>query len=147
VTVLDQTIAQYIEKRSARHFQEQLGRGTIPAVMRYASLGLLLFCILVIGCASAEQKRKQHMEAKQRFTTVMNQMIGKTTYEKIIGDWGPPSDRRETGSEISGLWEDQLVGGPVVISQTTNYQGWRVRMVFDRKSMLLKSWEEIGSDR
>jgi hypothetical protein len=117
------------------------------AVRRYARVGLLLSCILVMGCASAEQQRQQHMEAKQRFANVMNQMVGKTPYETILGDWGPPSDRKETATEISGLWGDQLVGAPAVISQRVKYQDWHVRMVFDRRSLLLKSWEEIGSGR
>ena len=113
----------------------------------YSAFGLLLCCALMAGCVSMEQQG----EAKRRFATQMNGLVGQLTYEDVSLNWGPPTDRHETASEIAGVWEDTSGYGSLTFNPEKNlgggtgYHGWRVRMVFDRKSMRLKSWEELGS--
>ncbi len=105
---------------------------------------VLVLITVLTGCTSSVKKEA---DDKKRFTAGMNAMVGKVTYEQVLTNWGPPSNRKEGGNEISGVWEQ--APGAFSFSSEKNfggdidYYGWRVKMVFDRKSLVMKSWEEL----
>jgi len=116
-------------------------------MLQKSLLALLLGLLLVTGCASDEKRRQ---EERLVFEGMMNRSVGQVTYEEVLGFFGPPSDRRETASSITAVWEDptsngfrmdRADGGSGGLSRL---HGERVRMVFDRRTQLLKSWDYPG---
>lgn len=111
------------------------------------SLLVLLLGLLLTGCMSTE---KQHQEERLVFEGMMNRSVGQATYEQILGFFGPPTDRTETAVSISAVWEDPTSNGFRMdrpdsgIGGLSRLQGERVRMVFDRRTQLLKSWNYPG---
>ena len=81
---------------------------------------------------------------------MMNRSIGQATYEQVLGFFGPPTDRTETATSISAVWEDPTSNGyrPDRPDSTTGglsrLKGERVRMIFDRRTQLLKLWDYPG---
>ena len=132
--------------------EENLPVKKIRFVSWSAPVGLLVVCALMNGCFSTEhllqQAQQQRAEAQQRFTTMMNKMVGEASYEQVLTRWGPPMERKETAGEIRGLWEDTSSSGGVFInpehnpSRQTGYHNWRVWLSFDRRSQRLKAWKE-----
>ena len=115
--------------------------------MLQKSLFVLLLSLLLTGCMSDE---KRQMEERLVFEGMLNRSVGQTTYEQILGFFGPPTDRTETAASISAVWEDPTEhgfrmdrsdGGSGGLSRL---HGERVRMVFDRRTQLLKSWDYPG---
>jgi len=111
------------------------------------SLLVLLLGLLLTGCASSE---KQRQEERLVFEGMMNRSVGQTTYEQILGFFGPPTDRTETAANITAVWEDPTSNGFRMdrpdsgIGGLSRIQGERVRMVFDRRTQLMKSWDYPG---
>jgi hypothetical protein len=110
-------------------------------------LVLLLGLLLMTGCVSDE---KQRQEDRLVFEGMMNRSVGQMTYEQILGFFGPSSERTETANSITAVWEDPTStgfrmdrsdGGPGELSRL---HGERVRMVFDRRTQLMKSWDYPG---
>ena len=112
-----------------------------PAV---PTISLLLFCLLLAGCVSDEQQRLQE---RQFLENLLNGSIGKATYEQVLTTFGPPTDRSETSATITGIWEDFSSAGfqrdtpGSGIGGLTSLRAARVRMVFDRRTQLMKSWD------
>ncbi len=113
-------------------------------MLQKSLLALLFGLLLMTGCVSDE---KQRQEDRLVFEGTMNRSVGQVTYEQILGFFGPPSDRRETASSITAVWEDptsagfrmdRADGGSGGLSRL---HGERVRMVFDRRTQLLTSWD------
>jgi hypothetical protein len=108
------------------------------------TISLLLFCLLLAGCVSDEQQRLQE---RQFLENLLNGSIGKTTYEQVLSTFGPPTEKSETSSTITGVWEDFSSAGfrrdtpGSGIGGLDSLRGARVRMVFDRRTQLMKSWE------
>ncbi len=108
------------------------------------TISLLLFCLLLAGCVSDEQQR---LRERQFLENLLNGSIGKATYEQVLTTFGPPTDRSETSATITGIWEDMSSAGfrPDTpgsgIGGLTSLRGTRVRMVFDRRTQLMKSWD------
>lgn len=104
---------------------------------------LLLFCLLLTGCVSDDQRREQ----RQFLENMLNGSIGKATYEQVLTTFGPPSEKSETSASITGIWEDMSSAGFQAdtpgsgIGGLSSLRGARVRMVFDRRTQLMKSWE------
>jgi hypothetical protein len=116
--------------------------------MLQKSLFVLLLGLLLTGCMYDE---KRQLEERTVFEDMMNRSIGQMTYEEVLGFFGPPSDRRETASSITAVWEDPTSngfrmdksdGGTGGLSRLRG--GERVRMIFDRRTQLLKSWDYPG---
>ena len=109
-----------------------------------ATISLVLFCLLLGGCVSDERQR---LEERQILETILNGSIGKATYEQIMSSFGPPSERTETSASITGIWEDMSAAGfrrdtpGSGIGGMASLRGERVRMVFDRRTQLMKSWD------
>ena len=108
------------------------------------TISLLLFFFLFAGCVSDEQQRVQE---RQILENLLNGSIGKATYEQVLTTFGPPMEKSETSATITGTWEglssagfrpDTPGSGPGGLS---SLRGARVRMVFDRRTQLMKSWE------
>ena len=108
------------------------------------TISLLLFCLLLAGCVSDEQQRLQE---RQLLENLLNGSIGKVTYEQVLTTFGPPADRSETSATITGIWEDMSSLGfqrdtpGSGIGGLTSLRAARVRMVFDRRTQLMKSWD------
>ena len=108
------------------------------------TISLLLFCLLLAGCVSDEQQR---LRERQFLENLLNGSIGKATYEQVLTTFGPPTDRSETSATITGIWEDLSSVGfqrdtpGSGIGGLTSLRGERVRMVFDRRTQLMKSWD------
>ena len=108
------------------------------------TLSLLLFCLLLAGCVSDEQQRLQE---RQFLENLLNGSVGKATYEQVLTTFGPPTDKSETSASITGIWEDLSSAGFQAdrpgsgIGGLSSLRGARVRMVFDRRTQLMKSWE------
>lgn len=116
--------------------------------MLQKTLLVLLLGLLLTGCAAYDEKRKQ--EERLVFEGMMNRSIGQMTYEQVLGFFGPPTDRTETATSISAVWEDPTSNGfrsdrpDNVTGGLSRLQGERVRMIFDRRTQLLKSWDYPG---
>ena len=115
------------------------------------TLLVLLLGLLFTGCAmygEYDEKRKQ--EERLVFEGMLNRSIGQTTYEQVLGFFGPPTDRTETAASISAVWEDPTSNGFRMdrpdsgTGGLSRLHGERVRMVFDRRTQLLKSWDYPG---
>lgn len=112
--------------------------------MLQKTLLVLLLGLLLTGCAAYDDKRKQ--EERLVFEGMMNRSIGQMTYEQVLGTFGPPTDRTETATSITGIWEDPTSNGyrsdrpDSVTGGLSRLHGERVRMVFDRRTQLMKSW-------
>lgn len=108
------------------------------------TISLLLFCLLLAGCISDEQQR---LRERQFLENLLNGSVGKVTYEQVLTTFGPPTDRSETSASITGIWEDLSSLGfqrdtpGSGIGGLTTLRGERVRMVFDRRTQLMKSWD------
>lgn len=108
---------------------------------------VLLFGLLLTGCMYDENRRQ---EERLVFEGMLNRSIGQTTYEQVLGFFGPPTDRMETASSISAVWEDPTSNGFRMDRSDSStgglarLHGERVRMVFDRRTQLLKSWDYPG---
>lgn len=115
--------------------------------MLQKSLFVLLLGLLLSGCLSDEQRR---LEERRVFEGMMNRSIGQATYEQILGFFGPPTERTETAGSISAVWEDPTSNGFRMdrpdsgTGGLSRLHGERVRMVFDRRTQLLKSWDYPG---
>ncbi|TAL11982.1 MAG: hypothetical protein EPO02_02945 [Nitrospirae bacterium] len=113
--------------------------------MLQKTLLVLLLGLLLTGCAAYDEKRRQ--EERLVFEGMMNRSIGQTTYEQVLGFFGPPTDRKETASSITAVWEDPTSSGfrmdrpDSATGGLSRLQGERVRMIFDRRTQLLKSWD------
>ena len=116
-------------------------------MLQQSLLVLLLGLLLMTGCVS---DKKQRQEERLVFEGMMNRFVGQTTYEQVLGFFGPPSERTETASSITAVWEDPTSkgfrmdrsdGGSGGLSRL---QSERVRMVFDRRTQLVKSWDYPG---
>jgi hypothetical protein len=105
---------------------------------------LLLGLLLMTGCVSDE---KQRQEERLVFEGMMNRSVGQTTYEQVLGFFGPPTERTETASSITAVWEDPTSNGFRMdrpdsgTGGLSRFYGERVRMVFDRRTQLMKSWD------
>jgi hypothetical protein len=92
----------------------------------------------------------RHREERLVFEGMMNRSVGQATYEQVLGFFGPPNDRTETAASISAVWEDPTSGGFRMdrpdsgSGGLSRLQGERVRMVFDRRTQLMKSWDYPG---
>jgi hypothetical protein len=108
------------------------------------TISLLLFCLLLAGCVSDEQQR---LRERQFLENLLNGSIGKATYEQVLTTFGPPTEKSETSATITGTWEDMSAAGfrPDTpgsgVGGLASLRGERVRMVFDRRTQLMKSWE------
>ncbi len=108
---------------------------------------VLLLGLLLTGCLSDE---KRHQEERLVFEGMMNRLIGQATYEQILGFFGPPTDRTETAGGVSAVWEDPTSKGFRMdrpdsdTGGLSRLHGERVRMVFDRRTQLMKSWDYPG---
>jgi len=108
---------------------------------------VLLLGLLLAGCMSDENR---HREERLVFEGMMNRSIGQATYEQVLGFFGPPNDRTETAASISAVWEDPTSTGFRMdrpdsgSGGLSRLQGERVRMVFDRRTQLMKSWDYPG---
>jgi hypothetical protein len=108
---------------------------------------LFLFSLALDGCVSDGQERS---EERLVFEGMMNRSVGQVTYEQVLGFFGPPSERTETATSITGFWEDPTSNGFRMdrsdggTGGLTRLRGERVRMVFDRRTQLLKSWDYPG---
>lgn len=115
--------------------------------MMRKSLLVLLFGLLLSGCLYDE---KQRQEERLVFEGMMTRAVGQTTYEQVLGSFGPPSDKTETASSISAVWEDPTSNGfrpdrpDSGSGGLSRLRGERVRMIFDRRTQLLKSWDYPG---
>jgi hypothetical protein len=115
--------------------------------MLQKSLLVLLLGLLLTGCMSDE---KQHQEERLVFEGMMNRSVGQATYEQVLGLFGPPTDRTETAASISAVWEDPTSNGFRMdrpdsgTGGLSRLRGERVRMVFDRRTQLMKSWDYPG---
>jgi len=111
------------------------------------SLFVLLLGLLLSGCASDAQQRT---EERLVFEGMLNRSVGQMTYEQILGFFGPPNDRTETAASISAVWEDPTSAGFRMdrpdggTGGLSRLHGERVRMVFDRRTQLMKSWDYPG---
>ena len=72
------------------------------------TLLVLLLGLLLTGCMSDE---KRQAEERLVFEGMMNRSLGQATYEQVLGFFGPPTDRRETASIITAVWEDPTSSG------------------------------------
>ena len=108
------------------------------------TISLLLFCLLLAGCVSDEQQR---LRERQFLENLLNGSIGKATYEQVLTTFGPPTERSETSATITGIWEDLSSVGfqrdtpGSGIGGLASLRGERVRMVFERRTQLMKSWD------
>jgi hypothetical protein len=108
------------------------------------TISLLLFCLLLAGCASDEQRRLQE---RQFLENLLNGSIGKATYEQVLTTFGPPTEKSETSATITGTWEDLSAAGfqrdtpGSGVGGLSSLRGERIRIVFDRRTQLMKSWE------
>jgi hypothetical protein len=111
------------------------------------SLLVLLLGLLLSGCLSNE---KQRQEERLVFEGMMTRSVGQATYEQILGSFGPPSEKTENASSISAVWEDPTSNGyrpdrsDSGSGGLSRLRGERVRMIFDRRTQLLKSWDYPG---
>jgi len=107
----------------------------------------ILCSLLLAGCLTGEQSSQ---EERLLFEGMMNRSLGQATYEQILGFFGPPTDRTETATNITAIWEDPTSNGFRMdrpdsgIGGLSRFQGERVRMVFDRRTQLMKSWDYPG---
>jgi len=107
-------------------------------------ISLLLFCLLLAGCTSDKERRLQE---RQFLENLLNGSIGKATYEQVLTTFGPPADKSETSATITGTWEDLSAAGfqrdtpGSGVGGLSSLRGDRVRMVFDRRTQLMKSWD------
>ena len=108
------------------------------------TISLLLFGLLLTGCISDEQQR---LRERQFLENLLNGSVGKATYEQVLTTFGPPSEKSETSATITGTWQDLSSAGFQAdtpgsgIGGFSTLMGARVRMVFDRRTQLMKSWE------
>ena len=115
--------------------------------MLQKSLLVLLIGLLLSGCLSDEKRRQ---EERLVFEGMMNRSVGQATYEQVLGFFGPPTERTETASSISAVWEDPTSNGFRMdrsdggTGGLSRLHGERVQMVFDRRTQLLKSWDYPG---
>ena len=115
--------------------------------MLQKSLLVLLLGLLLTGCMSNE---KQRQEERLVFEGMMNRSVGQATYEQVLGSFGPPTDRTETAASITAVWEDPTSNGFRMDRPDSDkgglsrLQGERVRMIFDRRTQLMKSWDYPG---
>jgi len=115
-------------------------------MLRKSLLGLLL-ALLLAGCML---DKNQGREERLVFEGMMNRSVGQTTYEQVLGFFGPPTDRTETATSITAVWEDPTSNGFRMDRPDSDkgglsrLQGERVRMVFDRRTQLMKSWDYPG---
>lgn len=115
--------------------------------MLQKSLLVLLIGLLLTGCIPDE---KRIQEERLVFEGMLNRSLGQATYEQILGFFGPPTDRTETAASISAVWEDPTSSGfrmdrpDSATGGLSRLQGERVRMIFDRRTQLLKSWDYPG---
>jgi len=112
--------------------------------MLQKSLFVLLLGLLLAGCHSDELQQRK--EERRLFEDMLNRSVGKMTYEQVLGFFGPPSERTETASNITAVWEDPTSNGfrndrvDLATGGLSRSHGERVRMVFDRRTQLMKSW-------
>ena len=115
--------------------------------MLQKSLLVLVISLLLTGCMSDE---KRQMEERLVFEGMMNRSVGQATYEQVLGFFGPPTEKTENASSISAVWEDPTSNGFRMdrpdsgTGGLSRLHGERVRMVFDRRTQLLKSWDYPG---
>lgn len=115
--------------------------------MLQKSLFVLLLGLLLAGCASDAQQR---LEERLVFEGMLNRSVGQMTYEQILGFFGPPTDKTETAGSISAVWEDPTSNGFRMdrpdsgTGGLSRLYGERVRMIFDRRTQLMKSWDYPG---
>ena len=115
-------------------------------MLRKSLLGLLLG-LLLAGCMF---DKNQGREERLVFEGMMNRSVGQTTYEQVLGFFGPPTDRTETATSITAVWEDPTSNGFRMDRPDSDkgglsrLHGERVRMVFDRRTQLMKSWDYPG---
>lgn len=115
-------------------------------MLRKPLLGLLLG-LLLAGCML---DKNQGQEERLVFEGMMNRSVGQNTYEQVLGFFGPPTDRTETATSITAVWEDPTSNGFRMDRPDSDkgglsrLQGERVRMVFDRRTQLMKSWDYPG---
>jgi len=107
-------------------------------------ISLLLFCLLLAGCTSDKERRLQE---RQFLENLLNGSIGKATYEQVLTTFGPPAEKSETSATITGTWEDLSAAGfqrdtpGSGVGGLSSLRGDHVRMVFDRRTQLMKSWD------
>jgi len=110
---------------------------------------LALACLLLLGlsaegCVSAEQRRQEEQRA---FESMMARSVGQATYEQILTYFGPPTRKTETTTGITAVWDDPTGYGfrkdrpDGSVALFPRQQGEPVRMVFDRRTQVLKSWD------
>lgn len=105
---------------------------------------LFLLGLLLTGCVPDEQRRR---EERLVFEGMLTRSVGQATYEQVLGFFGPPTDKTENASSITAVWEDPTSNGFRMdrsdsgTGGLTRLKGERVRMVFDRRTQLLKSWD------
>ena len=115
--------------------------------MLQKSLLVLLLSLLLTGCTL---DKNQSREERLVFEGMMDRSIGQTTYEQVLGSFGPPTDRTETAASITAVWEDLASSGFRMDRPDSDKGGLsrlggeRVRMVFDRRTQLMKSWDYPG---
>jgi hypothetical protein len=115
--------------------------------MLQKSLFVLLLGLLLTSCLSADELAQQSKKDRLEFEKIMNRSVGHDTYEHIIGFFGPPTERTETASTITAVWEDPTSNGfrndrvDTATGGLSRSHGERVRMVFDRRTQLMKSWD------
>jgi hypothetical protein len=113
-------------------------------------LFVLLLGLLLAGCGGSISDELQRTNERRAFEGMMERSVGQATYERILGLFGPPSERTETASNITAVWEDPTSNGFRMdrpdsgTGGLSRLQGERVRMVFDRRTQLLKSWDYPG---
>ena len=113
--------------------------------MLQKSLFVLLLSLLLTSCLSDELQQRK--EERRLFEDMLNRSVGKMTYEQVLGFFGPPTERTENASIITGVWEDPTSNGFRMdrpdsgTGGLSRFYGERVRMVFDRRTQLMKSWD------
>ena len=111
------------------------------------ALACLLLLGLAAGCASEEQQRR---EEQREFEGMMARSLGQATYEQILTYFGPPTKKTENASIITAVWDDPTSHGfrkdrpDGSVALFPRQQGEPVRMVFDRRTQVLKSWDYPG---
>jgi hypothetical protein len=110
-------------------------------------LFVLLLGLLLTGCGGSISDEQQRMDERRVFEGLMDRSVGQATYERVLGLFGPPSERTETASTITAVWEDPTGNGfrsdrvDLKTGGLSSFRGERVRMVFDRRTQLMKSWD------
>jgi len=111
------------------------------------SLLVLLLSLLLAGCTLY---KNQQQDERLVFEGMLNRSVGQATYEQVLGSFGPPTDRTETAASITAVWEDPTSNGfrpdrpDNDKGGLSRLHGERVRMVFDRRTQLMKSWDYPG---